>query len=148
MTLPAAGWFPDPQDTSRLRWWDGHAWGAATRLLASSPEPLLPVAIAPAGPSFSVHTASIRTRAWASGGARDRRMCVFTALAVLLALTSIACNPLGACSALALACGLAGVVRPGATGGWRLLARSASASAIVVSVATGAVAASAQLHLF
>lgn len=147
MTLPAAGWFPDPQDASRLRWWDGHAWGVATRVVASASEPVLPVAIAPVGPSFSVHTASIRTHAWASG-ARDRRLCVFTVLAVLLALTSILVNPVGACSALALVCGLVGVVRPGATGGWRVLARSAAASAIVVAVATGAVAASAQLHLF
>lgn len=148
MTLPAAGWFPDPQDASRLRWWDGHAWGAATRVLPSAQEPVMPIVIAPVGPSFSVHTASIHTHAWASGGAPDRRLCVFTVLAVLLALTSILANPLGACSALAIVCGLVGVVRPGATGGWRVLARSAAASAVVVAVATGAVAASAQLHLF
>lgn len=148
MTLPAAGWFPDPQDASRLRWWDGHAWGASTRVLPSAPEPVMPIVVAPVGPSFSVHTASIHTHAWASGGARDRRLCVFTVLAVLLALTSILVNPLGACSALAIVCGLVGVVRPGATGGWRVLARSAASSAVVVAVATGAVAASTQLHLF
>jgi hypothetical protein len=108
----------------------------------------MPIVVAPVGPAFSVHTASIRTHAWASGGTRDRRLCVFTLLAVLLALTSILYNPLGACSALALVCGFVGVVRPGATGGWRVLARSASASAIVVSVATAAVAASTQFHLF
>ncbi|ROQ03883.1 MULTISPECIES: DUF2510 domain-containing protein [unclassified Curtobacterium] len=148
MTLPAAGWFPDPQDASRLRWWDGHAWGAATRVLPSTPEPVVPIVVAPVGPAFSVHTATIRTRAWASGGGRDRRLCVFTVLAVLLALTSILINPLGACSALALVCRLVGVVRPGATGGWAVAARSASSSAVVVAVATGAVAASAQFHLF
>ncbi|MBT1545998.1 DUF2510 domain-containing protein [Curtobacterium aurantiacum] len=148
MTLPAAGWFPDPQDARRLRWWDGRTWGAATRVPAAAAEPVTPIVVAPAGPSFSVQTAAIRTHAWASGGGRDRRLSVLTVLAVLLALTSILINPLGACSVLALVCGLVGVVHPGATGGWRVLARSASASAIVVAVATGAVAASVQLHLF
>ncbi len=148
MTLPAAGWFPDPQDARRLRWWDGRTWGAATRVPAAAAEPVTPIVVAPVGPSFSVQTAAIRTDAWASGTTGNRRLCVFTVLAVLLALTSILINPLGACSALALVCGLVGVVHPGATGGWRVLARSASVSAIVVAVATGAVAASVQLHLF
>jgi len=148
VTLPAAGWFPDPQDARRLRWWDGRTWGAATRVPAAAAEPVTPIVVAPVGPSFSVQTSAIRTDAWASGTTGDRRLCVFTVLAVLLALTSILINPLGACSALALVCGLVGVVHPGATSGWRVLARSASASAIVVAVATGAVAVSVQLHFF
>ena len=24
--LPAAGWYPDPADASRIRWWDGQKW--------------------------------------------------------------------------------------------------------------------------
>ncbi|MGN8049150.1 DUF2510 domain-containing protein [Curtobacterium sp. 22159] len=149
MTLPAAGWFPDPQDASRLRWWDGRAWGAATRVLPSRAEPAAPIVVAPAGPSFSVRpAATVRTASWASGGSGVHRFSAFSILAVLLAAASVVLDPWGAISVAAIVAGLIGVVRPGATGGWRVLARSASASAIVVGVATAAVAASAQFHLF
>lgn len=148
MTLPAAGWFPDPQDTNRLRWWDGRAWGAATRALPARTEPIVPVVIAPVGPSFSVQPAAIRTRSWSSGGSTVHRFSASSSIGVLLAALSVVVNPWGACSAAAIVVGLLGVVWPGATGGWRVLARSASASALVLAVATGAVAASAQFHLF
>jgi len=29
-SLPAANWYADPQDDSRLRWWDGQAWTSHT----------------------------------------------------------------------------------------------------------------------
>jgi hypothetical protein len=148
VTLPAAGWFPDPQDASRLRWWDGHAWGAATRALPSRTEPIVPVVVAPVGPSFSVQPAAVRTGSWASGGSGVHRFSAFSSLAVLFAALSIVMNPWGVCSAAAIVTGLLAVVWPGATGGWRVLARSASASALVVAVATAAVAASSQFHLF
>ncbi|WIB77042.1 DUF2510 domain-containing protein [Curtobacterium sp. MCPF17_002] len=148
MTLPAAGWFPDPQDASRLRWWDGRAWGAGTRVLPSRSEPVVPVVVAPVGPSFSVQPSVIRTASWASGGSTVHRLSVFSTLAVLLAATSVVFNPWGLCSLGALFTGLFGMVHPSATGGWRVLARSASASALVVAVATAAVAGSVQFHLF
>lgn len=148
MTLPAAGWFPDPQDASRLRWWDGRTWGAATRALPSRAEPIVPVVVAPVGPSFSVQPAAIRTVSWASGGSGVQRFSAFSSLAVLFAALSVAVNPWGVCSAAAIVAGLLAAVWPGATGGWRVLARSASASALVVAVATAAVAASSQFHLF
>lgn len=34
------GWYPDPEDPSRLRHWDGKAWGTETRL--QPPEPMPP----------------------------------------------------------------------------------------------------------
>lgn len=40
MTLPIAGWYPDPQDPSRTRWWDGARWGQpapAPQLAAVAP---------------------------------------------------------------------------------------------------------------
>ncbi|WP_181429284.1 DUF2510 domain-containing protein [Curtobacterium sp. MCSS17_008] len=147
MTLPAAGWFPDPQDAHRLRWWDGHAWGGATRVLPERQEPVVPVVIAPVGPSFSVEGAAVSAGSWASDSAA-RRVGLASSAAVLLALVSIVWNPVGIASTLAILAGVVGVVRPGATGGWRVLARSAAASALVVAVATAVVAASVQFHLF
>lgn len=148
MTLPAAGWFPDPQDATRLRWWDGRTWAEATRALPARTEPVVPVMVAPVGPSFSVGTAAIRTRPWASDAGNVRRLCVLTVVAALAAALSAAWNPLGLVSAAALAIGSAAVVAPRATGGWRVLSRSIAASALVVAVATAAVAASAQYGLF
>ena len=147
MTLPAAGWFPDPQEAHRLRWWDGHAWGEATRVLPDRTEPVVPVVVAPVGPSFSVEGTSVHARSWASGST-VRRICVVAFAAVLLAALSVVWNPDGLASAAALVAGVVAVVRPGSTDGWRVLSRSAAASALVVAVATGAVAASVQLHLF
>jgi len=33
---PPAGWYPDPSDNLRLRWWDGSTWGYQTRPLPPS----------------------------------------------------------------------------------------------------------------
>ncbi|MFJ3385915.1 MULTISPECIES: DUF2510 domain-containing protein [unclassified Curtobacterium] len=143
MTLPAAGWFPDPRDAGRLRWWDGHAWSDATRVLPVRPtEPVVPIVVTPTGPSFSVRTPSVESRTWAYGAATSRRLCAFAVSAVLLAGASLVLNPFGAFSVLALVAGAIGVVRPGATGRWRVLARSLAASAFVVALATGIVAVS------
>jgi len=148
VTLPAAGWFPDPQDPTRLRWWDGGAWGAATRVLPTRPEPVVPVVVTPVGPSFSVQTTAIRARSWASDAAVEHRFSLFATAAVVLAIVSVLVNPWGVPSALAIAAAVLGILRPGATGAWRVVARSTSASALVVAVATAAVAASVHYHLF
>jgi hypothetical protein len=39
-SAPPPGWYPDPSDGSRRRYWDGHAWGPAEP--ASQPPPLAP----------------------------------------------------------------------------------------------------------
>ncbi len=77
-----------------------------------------------------------------------RRLCVLTVVAALAAALSAVWNPLGLVSAVALAIGSVAVIAPRATGGWRVLSRSIAASALVVAVATAAVAASAQFRLF
>lgn len=144
MTLPAAGWFPDPRDAGRLRWWDGHAWGEGTRPLpARGPAAMVPVTATPTGPSFSVTPPPAEHRTWAYGAATSRRLCAFAVSAAVLAVASVVLNPWGAFSLLAVLAGLVGVVRPGATGRWRVLARSVAVSAIVVALATGLVALSA-----
>ncbi|GAA3331277.1 DUF2510 domain-containing protein [Curtobacterium albidum] len=144
MTLPAAGWFPDPQDANRLRWWDGHAWGTATHAMPTRTGPVVPVVVAPVGPSFSVQGGALRTGSWASGSAAPR-IGLTAFVAVVLAVVSVAWNPFGAVSVVAIILGVVGVVRPGASGARRVVARSAAASALVVAVATAAVAVAAQL---
>ncbi|WP_221850914.1 DUF2510 domain-containing protein [Curtobacterium herbarum] len=151
MTLPAAGWFPDPQDTARLRWWDGHAWGEATRVRPlEAPAPVVPVLAAmPAGPAFSVEASTpvVEAHSWAYGSS-DRRVCLFAVLAVVAAIVSLVVNPWGLASLFGIAAGLVALVRPGATGPWRVVGQSIGASALVLAVATGVVVANGHLHLF
>ncbi|MFN8035827.1 MAG: DUF2510 domain-containing protein [Acidimicrobiia bacterium] len=59
---PTSGWYPDPTDSTRERWWDGHAWTNTVRRA----EPRR------SGPA--------RGSTWARGA--------FTALNALLALTA------------------------------------------------------------
>lgn len=40
--LPRAGWYPDPQDASKLRYWDGEGWTAHTSVGTVSPRGLPP----------------------------------------------------------------------------------------------------------
>lgn len=46
MTATPAGWYPDPQDATRLRWWDGQAWSESTAPAAPA-APETPAAPAP-----------------------------------------------------------------------------------------------------
>jgi hypothetical protein len=39
MTTPAAGWYPDPQNASMKRYWDGSAWTEQVQLASSVPPP-------------------------------------------------------------------------------------------------------------
>ncbi len=109
---------------------------------------MAPVVAAPTGPSFSVTTPPAERRTWAYGAATSRRLCAFAVSAAVLAIASVVVDPWGAFSVLAIVAGVVGVVRPGATGRWRVLARSVAVSAIVVALATGLVVLSAHTALF
>ena len=43
---PAAGWYPNPQDSTQSRWWDGEAWTDHTNATASSTALPVPVPVA------------------------------------------------------------------------------------------------------
>lgn len=45
MSLPPAGWYPDPAGGAAPRWWDGSAWAAATPIAPQASYP--PVIAAP-----------------------------------------------------------------------------------------------------
>jgi hypothetical protein len=52
MTMPSAGWYPDPAGSEGLRWWDGASWGeqvqpAARPVAQPAPQPW---GITPAAP--------------------------------------------------------------------------------------------------
>ncbi len=47
-SLPIAGWYPDPEDATQTRWWNGVGWSdhrkpAATATAAPTPPPAAPV---------------------------------------------------------------------------------------------------------
>jgi hypothetical protein len=107
----------------------------------------MPIVVIPTGPSFSVLTPPVEHRTWAYG-ATSRKLCAFAVSAALLATASVLLNPWGAFSVLALVAGAIGVVRPGATGRWRVLARSIAVSSIVVALATGLVALNEHVRVF
>ncbi|KQO62659.1 DUF2510 domain-containing protein [Curtobacterium sp. Leaf261] len=170
MTLPAAGFFPDPQDTRRLRWWDGRTWGSATQ-----PAPSAARSSAPgqgeahethAEPQFSVRPAAVATAAWACGtgvaastavntGASIvagqtsgvRRFCLFGWGSLVVALLSAVVNPIGMFSVLAVLLAVVGIARPNGTGSWRIVGRSIAVSALVLAVTTGLVFMTAFGHL-
>jgi hypothetical protein len=70
-SLPPAGWYPDPTDPVRHRYWTGHTWGADTRGAVDPPDadtrlllPLdQPVFLHPAEHSAPAMSAPVRTRA-------------------------------------------------------------------------------------
>lgn len=53
MSDPQAGWYPDPTEPGKMRWWDGAAWGEQrdSVVTPSSPPPM-----PPAPPTFGVGT--------------------------------------------------------------------------------------------
>src|SRR3954453_18998208 len=60
-TGPASGWYPDPNDVSVLRWWDGSVW---TDSVAANPEAPREAGRAGDQPPFVANTPSTPSLAW------------------------------------------------------------------------------------
>src|SRR5690242_8418863 len=58
-----AGWYPDPHDTSRRRFWNGVAWTEHVDSPSAPPPPSAPVPTAPL-PTAPLPTATVSTAAW------------------------------------------------------------------------------------
>lgn len=163
MTLPAAGFFPDPQDARRLRWWDGRTWGSATQPAPSAARSAeVGTLEVHAEPQFSVRPASASSAAWACGsgvatatstdqGTRQvlavRWFCLFGWGSLATAVVSAVVNPLGMLSVLAIVLAVVGIARPNGTGSWRVVGRSMAVSAIVLAATTGLVFTTAFSHV-
>lgn len=67
MSTPVAGWYPDPTDPNRTRWWDGSAWTEQTqqRPAPQSLSLLPPPSGAPADATPGVKTKKLPRWAWA-----------------------------------------------------------------------------------
>ena len=66
---PPTGWYPDPADAQRQRFWDGTSWTAETRPL--NPEPAAPQPLYPATPAYGQNTPGYPAQAPAAPDAPD-----------------------------------------------------------------------------
>lgn len=103
MSGPPPGWYPDPDDSAKLAWWNGEGWaeGAPKMLATASAAPAAPVAShAPAQPTTN-------------GGA-----VVSLVLSLLACLTPAVAAQAGLfLAAIAIAAGAGGLTRAKMAGG-------------------------------
>lgn len=144
MTLPVAGWYEDPQDATRLRWWDGVRWGA----IAPEPRPVVHGATAPTwnlpprppAPSEYrvVHEEPLRGRK--ARVARDRATRAanpFGYAGLVLALVAFIFDLMAIPSILGVVFGAVGLARASQLTGQRVTGFGVSVAAIVLGLIAG-----------
>ncbi|MGN8048860.1 DUF2510 domain-containing protein [Curtobacterium sp. 22159] len=145
MTLPIAGWYPDPEDQARLRWWDGTRWGA----LAPQPEavpgtaPFSVVEPAPRPPAPSEYRAGASDgpltgrRARVAKDRATRSANPFGYAGLVLSLIAFIFNLLAIPSVLGLVFGAIGLARAGQLTGQRITGFGVSLAAVILGLVSG-----------
>ncbi|WP_144763097.1 DUF2510 domain-containing protein [Curtobacterium sp. 9128] len=150
MTLPIAGWYPDPQEPSRVRWWDGERWGQ----LAPAPQqtmvaaPVYETAPRPPAPSEYRRGADLRDEPVLRGRkarlAKDRATRAanpFGYAGLVLALIAFLFNVFAVPGILGIVFGAIGLARAGQLTGARITGFGVSLAAVILGlVASGAFA--------
>ncbi len=146
MTLPVAGWYEDPQDATRLRWWDGVRWGAIAPephpVVHGTPAPTWDLPPRPPAPSEYrvVHEEPLRGRK--ARVARDRATRAanpFGYAGLVLALVAFIFNLLAIPSILGVVFGAVGLARASQLTGQRVTGFGVSIAAIVLGLIAGGV---------
>ena len=136
----ASGWYPDPADAQRVRWWDGSRWTDHTQPVASPPPPTTPYV-----PFGGVDAAAKRDPQISATGRKGRverdrevrRNNGFAYTGLVLALVSLIVNPFAVLSVLAIIFSSIGIARAGALEGRSAVTgRGTAIAGLVVGLAT------------
>lgn len=147
MTLPAAGWYRDPEDSALLRWWTGSDWSSQRRAAESVAPPAngygvgarasAPPAYVPmATPVSPTRYATKPTRKEKDREIRRSNSMAYTGL--VLALVSCLLNPLAIPSILGIIFSAIGIAKAGELegAGRSLTGRGTAIAGLIVSIAT------------
>lgn len=144
MTLPVAGWYPDPEDQARLRWWDGLRWGA----LAPQPAPTVPADIPwaetsprpPAPSEYRIGSSDGPLTGRKARAAKDRATRSanpFGYAGLVLSLIAFIFNLLAIPSILGIVFGAIGLARAGQLTGQRITGFGVSLAAVILGLVAG-----------
>lgn len=147
MTTPIAGWYPDPQDDTRFRWWDGARWGdLAPEPAARVPVPQAESVESPRPPAPSEYRdgdpgADAVLRGRAARVAKDRATRAanpFGYAGLVLALVAFLLNVFAVPGLLGLVFGAIGLARAAQLTGAKTTGFGVSLAAVILGlVATG-----------
>ncbi|MFK4482875.1 MULTISPECIES: DUF2510 domain-containing protein [unclassified Curtobacterium] len=143
MTLPIAGWYPDPQDSNRTRWWDGARWGAlAPQPAAAVPTPQWEPAPRPPAPSeYRAAVTEQPLRGRKARIAKDRATRAanpFGYAGLVLALLGFIVNVFAIPGVLGIVFGAIGLARAGQLTGQRITGFGVSLAAVILGLAASA----------
>ncbi|TFC01714.1 DUF2510 domain-containing protein [Cryobacterium adonitolivorans] len=151
LTLPAAGWYQDPEDSALLRWWTGTDWSAQRRFAEPVPPPpaygygpaagstsARPAYVPMAGHGSPTMYATPPTRREKDREIRRNNSMAYTGL--VLALVSCLLNPLAIPSILGIVFSAIGIAKSAELegAGRQLTGRGTAIAGLVVGIASTA----------